>query len=73
VHRFAHGVVSAKRKRNVTDAAAHSRGGQIFFDPTRRFQEIDGIIAVLLQASCHGKNVGIENDVAGGEIEAMPQ
>ena len=47
------------------------RAGQILFDPTRRFDEIDGVIAVLLQAGRHGKNVGIENDVAGGEIERV--
>ena len=50
VHRFVYGVVAAKRKRNVADAAAHSRAGEVFFDPTRRFDEIDGVIAVLVEA-----------------------
>ena len=63
VHRFAHGVVAAKRKRNVADAAADARARQILFDPARRFDEIDGVIAVLVETRRDCQNVWIENDV----------
>ena len=63
MHRLAHGVVAAKRKRNVADAAANARTWQIFFDPARRFYEIVGVIAVLVESRRDCQNVWIENNV----------
>ena len=48
VHRLAHLVVAAERERNVRDAARHHRAGKILFDPTRRVDEIEGVVVVLL-------------------------
>ena len=63
MHRFAHGVVPAKRKRNVTYSAANSCPRQIFFDPARRFKEIDRVIAMFFQAGGNRQNVWIEDNV----------
>ena len=63
VHRFAHGVVAAKRKRNVAEAAAGARAGQIRLDPAHRFDEIDRVIAMLFETGRDGEDVRIENDV----------
>src|SRR5207245_11549097 len=35
MHRFAHGVVAAERKRDVADAAADLRQRQVLLDPFR--------------------------------------
>jgi len=67
VHRFAHGVVATKRKRNVAHSATHARAGKILFDPARCFDEIERVIAVFFKTSRDGQNVWIENDVAGGK------
>ena len=67
VHRLAHSVVSAKRKRNVADSAADTRARQICFDPARGFDEIDRVIAMLFQAGGDGQNIRIKNDVVRRE------
>ena len=73
VHRFAHGVVSAKGKRNVADPAAHPRTGQIGFNPAGRFDKIDGVIAMLVQAGRDRENIWIKNDIVGAEAGTLRQ
>ena len=73
MHRFAHGVVAAKGKRNVADAAADARAGQVRFDPARRLDEIDRVIAMLLEAGRDRQDVRIENDVVRRKAGALGQ
>ena len=73
MHRFAHGVVAAKGKRNVADTAADARAGQIRFDPARRFDEIDRVVAMLFETGRDGENVRIENDVVRRNAGALGQ
>ena len=62
VHRFAHHVLAAERKRNVADAAAHFRIRKLGLDLPRGFDEIDGVIVVLFDARRHGQNIRIKNN-----------
>ena len=73
MHRFADGVVSAKRKRNVAYAAADARARKILFDPARRFDEIDRVIAMFFEPGGDGQNVRIENNVARREACLLGQ
>ena len=63
VHRLAHGIVAAERKRNVADAAADFAQRQVCLDPPRRFDEINGVIVVFFDPRGDRQNVRIENDV----------
>src|SRR5581483_6771122 len=63
MHRLAHGVVSAERKRDIRHAAAHARMWQVLLDPFRRTEEIDRVVHVLLEPRRDGEDVRIENDV----------
>ena len=67
VHRFAHRIVAAERERNVADATACARTRKIGFDPADGLNEIDRVIAVLLQPGRDGKHIRIENDVVRRE------
>ncbi len=73
VHCLAHSVVAAKRKRNVADPTADTHARQVMFDPARCFNEIDRVIAVLLQAGRDRQDVRIENDVARGKMPLFDQ
>ena len=63
VHRLAHRVVAAERKRDVADAAADFGPRQVVLDPSRRPDEIHGVIRVFLHAGADGQHVRIKNDV----------
>ena len=63
VHGLAHGIVSTKRKGKVADAAARFAAREQLFQPSDRFDEIDGIRVVFFNSGGHGKNVGIEDDI----------
>ena len=65
VHGLAHGVVAAETEGDVGDAAADFGVGEVFFDPARGLDEIDGVVVVLLDAGADGEDVGVENDVFG--------
>ena len=71
VHRFAHRIVAAKRKRNIADTAADLCQRQVLFNPTRRFNEIDGVIVMLLDAGGDGENIRIENNFLGRESDLL--
>ena len=73
VNGFAHGVVAAKTKRHIGHTARHFGAGQVLFDPTRGFNEIDGVVVVFFNARGNGKNVGVKNDVFGWEVHLIDQ
>ena len=73
VHRLAHRVVAAERKRDVADAAGDARAGQVRLDPARGLDEIDRVVVVLLDAGGDGEHVGIEDDVLGGEADFLDE
>src|ERR1700677_1247584 len=73
VHRLAHGIVAAKGKGNVADAAADLGAGKVLLDPAGGVDEIDGVIVVLFQAGADGEDVWIENDVFGGKANPLGQ
>ena len=72
MHRFAHDVVAAERKRDIADAAADFAPGKMLLDPPRRLDEIHRIIVVLLDPGGDGQNVGIENNVLRTESRPVP-
>ena len=47
--------------------------GQVGFDPARRFDKVDRIIVVLLDAGRDGQDVRIENDVLRREADLLRQ
>ena len=63
MHRLAHAVVSAKRKRNVTDPAADLGQGQRRLDDARGLDEAHCVVVVLIHAGSDGKDVRIKNNV----------
>ena len=71
MHRFAHGVVAAKGKGNVADAAADLGARQVLLDPARRLDEIDRVIVVLLHPGADGQNVRIKNNVLAAESRTL--
>ena len=73
VHRFAHGIVAAKRKRNIANAAADARTWQILFDPARRFNEIEGVITVLVQTRRDCQNIWIEDNIVRWKLGPLGQ
>ena len=73
MHRLADGIVSAKRKGNIADPAAHARPGEILFNPARRLDEVDCVIAMLLETSRDREDIGVENDVVRGKPGVLGQ
>ena len=73
VHRLAHGVVAAKGKGNVADAAADLGPRQVLFDPARGLDEIDRVIVVLLHAGGDGQDVRVKNDVLRRKADLLGQ
>ena len=73
MHRLAHGVVPAKRKRNIAETAARARARQVRFDPADRFDEIDRVVPVLFETGRDREHVRIENDVVRRNAGALGQ
>src|SRR4029077_944032 len=73
MHRLAHGIITAKRKGNVTHSAADPCPGQIGLDPTDRLDEIDRVISMFVQTGSDSQNIRIENDVVRGKMNALGQ
>ena len=67
VHRFANTIIASERKLDVADATAESLHRADLLDSTNRFNEVDGVIVVLLDSRGHGQDVRIEDNVLGGE------
>ena len=47
--------------------------GHAFFDGRGRFDEVQAVAIVLLDAGGHGEDVRIENDVLGRKLDALGQ
>src|SRR5690606_39667183 len=63
VNGFTHRLVAAERKRHVGHAAGNQGVGQIGLDVLDGFDEIDGVIVVLLDAGSDGKDVRVKDDI----------
>ena len=63
VDRLTHRLVAAEGKRHIRNAARHMAVRQGAFDLTRRFDEIDRVVVVFLDAGRDGEDVRIEDDV----------
>ncbi len=63
MNRLAHRVVAAKRKRHVADAAADQRVWQGTLYRARGIHEVHGIVVVLFDTGCDGKNIRVENNI----------
>ena len=68
---FADGIVSAKRERNITDAAAHFRVGEVFLDALGGVNELHRVVVVLFDTGRDGEDVRVEDDVLGGEADLL--
>ena len=73
VHRLADGGVAAEGKRDVRHPAADVGPGQVGANPARGLDEIDRVVVVLLDAGGDREDVGIEDDVLGGEADLFGQ
>ena len=47
MHRLAHRVVAAERKRDVANTSRNVTAREEFLDLSRRFDEVDGVVVVL--------------------------
>ncbi len=63
MHGFAHGIVAAEAKGNVRESAAGTGTWAALLDDFDGFDEVDGVVVVLLHASSDGEHVEIEDDV----------
>ena len=70
---FPHGIVAAKRERDVGDTAGNQGMGQGVLDDLDRLDEVQAVAVVLLDAGCDGEDVGIKDDVFGREIQLLGQ
>ena len=67
VHCLAHVVVAAKAEADVGDTAADFGPRKVLLDPSRSLKEVEGVAAVLVHACRDGEDVGVKDDVFGGE------
>src|SRR5204863_8208211 len=71
--RFAPGMFAAKRKLNFAAPATDARTWQILFDPARRFNEIEGVITVLVQTRRDCQNIWIEDNIGRWKLGPLRQ
>ena len=71
VHRLPDRLVAAKGEGKVGDAARDMHMRQPGADTARRFDEGDFVIVVFLDARCDREDVRVEDDVLGGEADAL--
>src|SRR6476620_11093478 len=60
-------VVAAEREGHVRDAAGDQRAREVLLDPAGGLDVVDAVVGVLLYAGRHREDVGVEDDVLGGE------
>ena len=65
--RLAHRVVAAEGEGDVGDAPGDQSVGQVLLDPAGGLDEVHRVVVVLGDAGGHGEDVGVEDDVFGGE------
>ncbi len=73
VHRLADPRRAAERERQVRDAARDLDPGARVLDLLDRLDEADGVRVVLLDPGADREDVGIEDDVLGGEPDLLGQ
>ena len=73
VDRLAHRLVAAEAEADVRDAARHLRVRQVRPDPARRFDEVDGVVVVLVDAGGDREHVRVDDDVLGRKADAIDQ
>ena len=73
VHGLAYLIITAEGERQVADAAAGLRQGQILLDPLDGTDEIDGVGLMLLEARADGEDVYVEDDVLWRETDGSQQ
>ena len=73
MHRLADRLVASEREGQVGQSARDMDMGTPRLDLAASLYEIDAVIVVLLDPRCHGKDVGIEDDVLGREADPEQQ
>src|SRR5690606_29094796 len=63
MHCFAHGIIPAKRKRNITNASAHLHQRHFLLNNSSSLDKIYRIIVVFFDPSGNCKDVWIKNDI----------
>ena len=71
VHRLTHGVVAAERERDVGDPTGDTDVRPPGLDPARSFDESAGVVVVFRDSGGDGEDIGVEDDVAGGEADTL--
>ena len=71
MHRLAHGVVSAERERDVRNPTGDADMRPPGLDPACGLDEGARVVVVLRNAGGDGEDVGVEDDVAGGEPDTL--
>jgi len=71
VHRLSHEIVSAKREREVADAAADPGPRADLLDDARCFDEVLAVGVVLLDPGGDCEDVRIEDDLLGPETSGL--
>ena len=69
---LADGVVAAEGEGDVGDASADVGEGEAALEFAGGLDEGDGVVVVLLDAGGDGEDVGVEDDVLGGEADIVP-
>ena len=73
VDRLAHRVVAAEREADVGDATGDQRAREVVLDPAGGLDEVGAVGRVLLDARRHREDVGVEDDVLGGEADLVDE
>ena len=63
MHGLSDMIITAKRKRNITDSSADIGVRKILSNPFCCFKKIKRIGAVFFHACTHWKNIGVKNDI----------
>ena len=73
VDRLTDRVVAPEGERDVGDAAADLRAGEVLLDPAGGLDEVLAVGGVLLDAGGDGEDVGVEDDVLGREADLVDE
>ena len=71
MHRLANRLVAAEGEGDVADAPRHLYQRHHLLDSPRRLDEVQRIAVVLLDTSCHGEDVRVEDDVLRKESRLL--
>ena len=71
VHRFPHRVVAAEGKRDIAHPSGEVAAGIELPEPARRFDEVLGVVVMLLDPRGDDEDVGVEEEVAFIETDLL--